>query len=169
MNAPTIRFGLTAALVLAAALTATLPQPAFAYDENSTSALNVDAQGVAVKGHDVVAYFTDGAPVAGKPEFAAKHDGATYHFATAAHRDAFKANPARYVPQFGGFCAMGVALEKKLDGDPTAWKIVDDKLYLNVSKGVQMKWLEDVPGNLKKANSNWPEIKAKTPKVLLAS
>lgn len=169
MHTSTLRFGLTAALALATALTVVLPHSAHAYDENSTSALNVDTQGVAVKGHDVVAYFTDGAPVAGKAEFAAQHDGATYHFATAAHRDAFKANPARYVPQFGGFCAMGVALEKKLDGDPTAWRIVDDKLYLNVNKGVQQKWLEDVPGNLKKANANWPQIKAKTPKVLLAS
>lgn len=169
MYASTFRFSLTATLALAAALAAVLPQSAQAYDENSTSALNVDARGVAVKGHDVVAYFTEGAPVAGKAEFAAQHDGATYHFATAAHRDAFKANPARFVPQFGGFCAMGVALEKKLDGDPTAWKIVDDRLYLNVNKGVQQKWLEDVPGHLKKANANWPHIKAVTPKVLLAS
>ena len=114
----------------------------------------------------MVAYFTDGAPVAGRPEFSAKHDGATYHFATAAHRDAFKVNPARYVPQFGGFCAMGVALEKKLDGDPTAWKIVDDKLYLNVNKDVQKKWLEDVNGNNVKADGYWPEIRNKTPKSL---
>ena len=61
---------------------------------------------------------------------------------------------------------MGVALEKKLDGDPTAWHIHDGKLYLNVNKDVQKKWLEDVPGNNVKANANWPEIKNKTPKSL---
>lgn len=157
---------LLAALISVAGAFAVLPSSAQAYDENSTSALNVDAQGVAVKGHDVVAYFMDGAPTPGKAEFSAKHDGVTYQFATAAHRDAFKANPAKYAPQFGGFCAMGVALGRKLDGDPTAWKIVDSKLYLNVNKDVQKKWLEDVPGNLVKADASWPQIKTKAPKDL---
>lgn len=113
-----------------------------------------------------MAYFTAGAPTAGKAEFNAAHAGVTYHFASAANRDAFKAEPAKYAPQYGGFCAMGVALEKKLDGDPNAWRIHDGKLYLNVSKDVQKKWLEDVPGNNKKADVNWPQIKGKTPKSL---
>lgn len=157
---------LLAALISASAAAAVLPGPAFAYDEKSTSALNVDAKNIAIKGHDVVAYFTVGAPTAGKAEFAASHEGAVYHFASAANRDSFKANPAKYAPQFGGFCAMGVALEKKLDGDPSAWRVVGDRLYLNVNKDVQKKWLEDVPGNLVKANSNWPQVKAKAPKDL---
>ena len=166
MQASFTRRTLLAALISASASAAVLSGPAFAYDEKSTSALNVDAKNIAVKGHDVVAYFTVGAPTVGKAEFAASHEGAVYHFASAANRDAFRANPTKYAPQFGGFCAMGVALEKKLDGDPSAWRVVGDRLYLNVNKDVQKKWLEDVPGNLVKANSNWPQIKAKAPKEL---
>lgn len=157
---------LLAALIGAASLMAMLPTAAHAYDVNSTSELNVDAKQVAVQGHDVVAYFTVGAPTAGKAEFKANHRGATYFFASAANRDSFKSDPNKYAPQFGGFCAMGVALDKKLDGDPTAWKVEGGKLYLNVNKDVQKKWLEDVPGNLVKANAAWPDIKAKAPKDL---
>ncbi len=160
------RRSLLTALISTASALALLPLQAQAYDENSTSALNVDAKGIAIKGHDVVAYFTAGTPTPGKAEIAAQHEGAVYHFASAANRDAFKANPAKYAPQFGGFCAMGVALDKKLDGDPAVWKIVDDRLYLNVNKDVQKKWLDDVPGNLVKANNTWPRIKAKAPKAL---
>ena len=166
MNTKTLRASLlpvTTATALGAALA---PIAAHAYDENSTAAVNVDAKGVGLKGHDPVAYFTAGAPTAGKAEFNAAHAGVTYHFASAANRDAFKAEPAKYAPQYGGFCAMGVALEKKLDGDPNAWRIHDGKLYLNVSKDVQKKWLEDVPGNNKKADGYWPEIRNKTPKSL---
>ncbi len=166
MKAVFARRTLLAAMISTLAALAVVPNLAYAYDEKSSSALNVDAHNVAVKGHDVVAYFTAGSPTSGKAEFAAKHEGAVYHFSSAANRDAFKANPAKYAPQFGGFCAMGVALDKKLDGDPTAWKIVDDKLYLNVNKDVQKKWAEDIPGNLVKAGSAWPLIKAKAPKDL---
>lgn len=160
------RRALLAAIVSSAAVFAALPQQALAYDETSTFELNVDAQGVAIKGHDPVAYFNAGQPTKGTVQYSASHRGATYWFASAANRDAFKASPDKFAPQFGGFCAMGVALNKKLDGDPTAWKIVDGKLYLNVSKTVQQKWLEDVPGNLVKANATWPEILHKAPKDL---
>jgi YHS domain-containing protein len=71
--------------------------------------VNTDSAGVAILGYDPVAYFTDAKAVVGKPEFTARHDGATWQFASAAHRDAFVANPARYAPQFGGYCAYGVA------------------------------------------------------------
>lgn len=140
--------------------------PAFAYDTNSTAAINVDQQGIGLHGYDPVAYFTQKQPVMGKALYTASHDGATYRFASQEHLDKFKANPAMYAPQFGGFCAMGVSLEKKLDGDPQAWRIVDGKLYLNVNKDVQKKWLEDVPGNLANANKTWPQIKNKAPKDL---
>ena len=167
MNASSVsRRALLSALVASSALFAALPQTAFAYDETSTFELNVDAQGVAIKGHDPVAYFNAGKPTKGQANFSASHRGATYWFASATNRDAFKANPDKFAPQFGGFCAMGVALDKKLDGDPTAWKIVDGKLYLNVNKDVQKKWLEDVPGNLTKANGNWAGIQHKAPKDL---
>lgn len=166
MNPYKLRTTLLAVATTIALGAAIAPVTSFAYDENSTSAVNVDAKGIGLKGHDPVAYFTVGAPTAGKAEYTYKHEGVTYQFASAANRDAFKSAPAKYAPQFGGFCAMGVALEKKLDGDPTAWTIANDKLYLNVNKDVQKKYLEDVAGNNKKAESNWPQLRNKTPKSL---
>jgi hypothetical protein len=74
------------------------------------------------------------------------------------NREIFQNNPEKFAPQFGGFCAMGVALNKKLDTDPTAWKIVNGKLYLNLNKAVQKKWLSDVPTYLETANRVWSGI-----------
>ena len=128
----------------------------------ASTSMNVDAKGVAIHGYDPVAYFTDGKPVKGSPNFSHKSGDATYHFASAKHRELFAKEPAKYAPQFGGYCAMGTAMGKKFDVDPTAWRIVDGKLYLNLNKDVQEKWLSDVSGHLKKADANWPEIKDKS-------
>jgi len=153
-------------LALAVSMTAAVPTTALAYDENSASAINIDGKGLALKGYDPVSYFGTGGPQAGKEQFTAQYDGATYRFSSAANRDAFSANPGKYAPAFGGFCAMGVALEKKLDVDPQAWRVVDGKLYLNVNKDVQKRWLDNVPGNISQANSIWPKLKDKVPKTL---
>jgi len=144
----------------------TLPHLAHAYDEQSTSALNVDAKGIALKGFDPVSYFSTSGPVPGKADLVATYEGATYQFANSQNRNAFTANPDKYTPAYGGFCAMGVALEQKLDVDPQLWRIVDGKMYLNVHKGAQTRWLEDVKGNLAKADKNWPRLKDKAPKSL---
>lgn len=151
---------------LAALSTLAAPQLAHAYDEQSTSALNVSAQGVALKGYDPVSYFSSGSPTQGQSNYSAKHEGATYWFASAANRDAFKANPNKFAPAYGGFCAMGVALEKKLDVNPELWRIVDGRLYLNVHKEAQTRWLEDVKGNLAQADKIWLRIKDKAPNSL---
>jgi len=156
----------TALVALAALSAAALPRAAQAYDEKSASTLNVDGQGVALKGYDPVSYFSPGGPARGRASLAATHEGAIYRFASAANRDAFKANPARFAPAYGGFCAMGVALEKKLDVDPQLWRIVDGKLYLNVHKEAQARWLEDVKGNIGQADAIWGRIKDKAPKTL---
>lgn len=140
--------------------------PAFAYDPASSSAVNTDAKGVAMRGYDPVAYFTAGKPTPGDAKFSAKHEGATYHFASAANLDAFNKEPAKYAPAFGGYCAMGAVFEKKLDGDPNLWRIVDGKLYLNVGEPALKRWLEDPKGNISKASTNWPKIKDKAPKDL---
>lgn len=157
-------FMASTALVAFSALA--LSQLAQAYDEKSTSALNLDAKGVALKGYDPVSYFSSGGPAQGQAAFSEKHEGATYWFANAGNRDAFKANPAKYAPAYGGFCAMGVALEKKLDINPQLWRVVDGKLYLNVHKEAQTRWLEDVKGNLAQAEKIWPRIKDKMPNTL---
>ena len=119
------------------------------------------APGLAVHGYDVVAYFRDAAPTQGVSRFATVYKGATYRFASQGNLDEFKANPARYEPAYGGYCAYGVALGGKFDGDPRYWKIVDGKLYLNVSGDIQKEWDKDIPGYLRKSEANWAEIARK--------
>jgi len=124
---------------------------------------NADANDLAIKGYDTVAYFTMNKPVMGSSRYSATYKNSIYHFTSAEHRDLFKTDSAKYAPQYGSFCAMGVAMGLKFDTDPTAWKIVDQKLYLNLSKDVQKAWLRDVPGNLQTAEQNWPTLKLLTP------
>jgi len=157
---------IAASVGLAIAAASIAGTPAMAVVPTSTAAVNTDEQGIALHGYDPVAYFTVGAPTQGNPQFKASYNGATYLFASAENQRKFAANPAAYAPQYGGFCAMGVALEKKLDGDPNVWKIVDNKLYLNVNQDVAVAWNRDIPGNLERANENWPTIKNQTPEAL---
>jgi YHS domain-containing protein len=162
----TLRRSLIATAFFAVALSFAAPMPAQAQDQASTAAVNLDTQGLALHGYDPVAYFTLRKASVGKATYVHNFEGATYRFISKAHLEKFKAKPAMYAPQFGGFCAMGVVFEKKLDGDPQVWRVVNDKLYLNVNKDVQKKWLEDVPGNIVKAGKTWPDIKNKAPKDL---
>ena len=101
-----------------------------------------------------MAYFTDGKPVIGQATYTATYHEATYQFAIAAHLQTFQANPTQYVPQYGGFCAYGVAVGAKFDGDPTLWTIVDGKLYVNLNPAIQEQWEKDIPGHITKADSN---------------
>lgn len=145
-----------------------LAAPAFAGPEvnTATGAVLVEgkpAPGLAVHGFDVVAYFTEGKPVQGDANFAVVHKDATYRFASQANLDAFKADPAKYAPVYGGYCAYGVSVGAKFDGDPRYWKIVDGKLYLNLDAGIQQTWLKDVPGAIKQADANWPKLASKLP------
>ena len=114
--------------------------------------------GLAVTGYDPVAYFTESRPVEGSAEHSLDWQGATWHFATAESRDRFKADPERYAPQFGGYCAWAVSQGYTASADPQAWKIVDGKLYLNYSLDVQKTWEQDVPGNIAKGEANWPAV-----------
>ncbi|NVJ70168.1 MAG: YHS domain-containing protein [Alphaproteobacteria bacterium] len=156
----------TAVGLALAAMNLTITAPSFAVEPMSTSEVNADEHGLAMHGFDPVAYFKSGGPKKGKKQFAVKHTGGTYYFANAKNMKAFMDDPDRYLPQYGGFCAMGIALGKKLDGDPNVWKIVDDKLYLNVNKDVAKAWQRDIPGNLEKAEENWPDVKYRTPASL---
>ena len=117
--------------------------------------------GLAAHGFDVVAYFSEAKPVQGNAKFAVVHNDATYRFASQAHLNSFKANPAKYAPAYGGYCAYGVSVGAKFDGDPRYWKIVDGNLYLSLDVNIQQAWLKDVPGAIKKANSNWPKLASK--------
>ena len=120
---------------------------------------NVDARGVAIQGHDPVAYFVDGKAVAGQSERSVTVGTVTYWFSSDANQQLFKSDPARYQPQYGGYCAYGVAQGVKPDIDPTAFRIVDGKLYLNLSPAVQKRWQADIPGFIDRANQNWPALK----------
>ncbi len=122
---------------------------------------NLDSSGLALKGYDPVAYFTEKKPVPGKTEFTARHEGATYRFASAANRDAFTAAPAKYAPQYGGYCAFGAASGYKAPIEPDAWTVVDGKLYLNYNQSVRRQWSSDIPGYLRKADENWPLIRSR--------
>lgn len=118
-------------------------------------------QGLALSGYDAVAYFTDGKPVEGQASFETEWNGARWRFASAAHRDAFAADPAKYAPRFGGFCAFGVSRGYAVDADPFAWKIVDGKLYVNHDKKVQQLWEKELPGIIGTAESHWPDVERK--------
>ena len=116
--------------------------------------------GVAIKGADPVAYFTDSAAVIGSAEFSHEWQGAEWHFASAENRDLFAENPEQYAPQYLGYCAWAVSQGYTAPIDPEAWKIVDGKLYLNYDKRVQERWSKDIPGNIAKADTNWPGVLA---------
>lgn len=143
---------------LALAFTAGMIGTAFAGDQY------IDGTGFAVSGYDVVSYFdlpqskigiAQTTPLPGNAAITAEHNGARFAFATQANLDRFLANPVAYVPQYDGHCAYGVAKGGKVPGNPTLWRIVDDKLYLNITKVVVGFWEEDIPGNLVKSEENW--------------
>jgi hypothetical protein len=116
-------------------------------------------RGLMLQGYDVVAYFADGRPVRGSSSYVHRWQNAEWRFASAEHRDAFAANPERYVPQYGGFCAYGVAQGYRVDVDPTAWRIVDGRLYLNYDHSVQRTWAQDIPGYVRQADQNWTRLR----------
>jgi YHS domain-containing protein len=117
------------------------------------------AQAAGLDRHDPVAYFTDGKAAKGAPAIAAEHKGEKYHFVSTQNRDAFLAAPDKYLPQYGGHCAWAVAQNKLAPADPTVFKVVDGKLYLNYSRDVASRWEKDVPGFIRSADANWPKLK----------
>jgi YHS domain-containing protein len=141
-------------LLLATALAAAL----YPFVARAGGALNLDKDGVALKGYDPVAYFTQKQPVLGRADLRVEHGGATYLFASPEHRAAFEAEPAKYVPAYGGYCAYGVAQGAKADIDPAAFTVVDGRLYMNLDAGIQKRWRRDIPGYIKKADANWPAL-----------
>ena len=117
--------------------------------------------GVAIRGTDTVAYFTQGKPVKGKDEFTTQWQGATWKFSSQEHLDLFVANPEKYAPQYGGYCAYGVAVGNLVKIEPEHWRIVDDKLYLNFNASLQKKWEGDIAGYIKEADSKIDALLAK--------
>ena len=115
--------------------------------------------GLAIRGTDPVAYFTEGQPRQGREDLSFEWTGATWRFASAENRDAFKADPVAYAPQYGGFCAWAVAAKGELySTQPANWAIVDGKLYLNFNDDIQARWDTDIPGFIAEGDRRWPEI-----------
>jgi YHS domain-containing protein len=120
--------------------------------------INVDKSGLALQGYDPVAYFIDGKPVKGSPEFTATHNGGRYQFASAEHRDLFNQSPAKYEPQFGGFCGYAASINKLAPIEVEYFQVLHDRLILQHNKKAWDLWHKDVEGNLKKADMNWPGL-----------
>lgn len=132
---------------------------AVAFVDLTYAAQFFERNGLAIDGYDPIAYFIEKKPVKGSSQFRADFQGSTFQFASAAHRDAFAADPSKFAPQYGGYCAYGMAKGYKATIDPAAFTVVGDKLYLNYSETVQSQWLSDVPGYIRKADANWPDVK----------
>jgi len=115
-------------------------------------------KGVAVGGYDPVAYFKDGKPVRGQTALTVQYQGAEWRFANAENRAAFEDDPEKFAPAYGGYCAWAVSQGYTAKGDPKHWKIVNGRLFLNYNGSVQSTWEKDIPGNVSKADRNWPKL-----------
>jgi len=113
---------------------------------------------VAIHGYDAVAYFTQSTAIEGTQEFEHPWQGATWRFSSAENRDLFAAEPEKYAPQYGGYCAWAVSKGYTYDADPTAWQVVDGKLYLNYNARIQNKWGKAAAENIQKGDVNWPKL-----------
>jgi YHS domain-containing protein len=146
-------------LLLGSLLATLAAGPVRAAPEPAKSPVNVLAgDRLAIHGYDPVAYFVDGGPREGRSDLAVEHGGAVWRFASEENRKRFRADPARYVPAYGGFCAYGVSQGYLVKIDPEAWTIVDERLHLNYDIPIRDAWLKDVRGFNAKADANWRKL-----------
>ena len=117
-------------------------------------------RGVAIRGYDTVAYFTQGKPVKGNSSLKTKWNGSIWQFSSQKNLDKFKANPAKYAPAYGGYCAWAMARGYTASTIPQAWDIKGGKLYLNYDLNIRKKWRSDIPGHIRKGDANWPKVRA---------
>lgn len=121
----------------------------------------IGLSGVAIKGYDPVAYFTKGAPAKGSKEFSVRHAGVEWRFSSAANKALFEADPAKYMPAYGGYCAYGVSQGYLVKIEPDAWAIRDGRLYLNYDRSIQRRWSKKPAGYIETADRKWPGLVAK--------
>ena len=146
---------------VAGAVPRVLGQNAFLEEEKATTTakLNVDSQGVILKGFDVVAYFKERKPVKGSSAISSTYRGATYLFTSAVNKAEFEKDPVKYVPQFGGFCAYGVASGVLADPEgPGAFLVYKGKLYICGNQGALKDFKNDIDENIDKAERNWRQF-----------
>ena len=152
---------LTAALLLGGCSAMNAQNPSSALKPVNAVA-DAGAARLMLKGHDVVAYFTAGRHMAGSPAFQSVHEGVTFRFASAEHKALFDREPQKYLPQYGGYCANGIAYGIPWGGDADTWRIVDGKLYIFGGAGSRDAFLLDVPGNIRLADRYWADEVAGT-------
>jgi YHS domain-containing protein len=149
----------TAGIVGAALIAASVVSAPAHAELKANGAYNSLYAGLGAKGFDVVNYFTEGKPAQGKDTYTVEYAGVKWQFVSAEHRDRFKVEPQKYVPQYGGFCSWGVANGKLFDVDPVnGWRIVDGKLYMNFNADIQKVFDKDPGGFITRANGNWPKL-----------
>ena len=148
-----IKSALIATAIALTGISTSATAPAFAADE-----INLTA-GLAVQGYDVISYRSEEGPLKGSDQFTSVHDGATYYFASSENLSRFNADPARYVPAYGGYCAYGVSKGQKFAIDPLAYSVVDDVLYLNYNRSIQSRWSKKKDHHISEANEKWPGVK----------
>lgn len=144
------------ALLMAVAATpavAVLTRPALAAEP-----MVFAVDGIAIRGTDPVAFFTQMGPVQGSAEHAVMWNGTTWHFASAQNLETFMADPEAYAPQYGGYCAYAASQGYVASSVPEAWTVYEGKLYLNFSLGVRRRWERDIPGHIAMADDNWPAV-----------
>ena len=130
----------------------------FAGPVRAIDPVNETFLGTAIHGYDPVAYFTEHEPVEGSAEHSLEWRGARWTFASAENRAAFEADPERYAPRYGGYCAYAVSQGTTADIDPEAWEIVGDRLYLNLNAQIQSIWQQDIEGYVRRADEHWPVL-----------
>lgn len=153
-----VKVSLAIAMLLSAGVIFSARSLADGETEKGKYLVNTNKHGLALQGYDPVAYFEDEKAIKGKRKYTATHEEATYRFKSAAHRDLFIANPAKYAPAFGGYCAYGVAKNGLFKIDPNAWSIEGDRLLLQFSKSAKETFEKRKQANLERADANWPGL-----------
>jgi YHS domain-containing protein len=149
-----------AALIVVLGLFLSIARSATAGTNSPVPAVNAD-QGIGLKGYDPVAYFVIGAPTKGSEQYSFAWKGVTYRFTSAGNLEKFKADPEKYLPQYGGYCAYAMSLDRIADIDPSRWAIVNGKLYLNNGFVAEKLWSVNKSGNIISADRNWPQYPKK--------
>lgn len=150
---PIHHLGVSLLLGLAALAPALAAPPINTFGEGGGYFSEPKRSDLAIRGYDPVAYFTDAKPVKGSDRFVHEWMGAKWQFASQDHLDRFKAEPAKYAPQYGGYCAYGIAVGNVVKIEPEQWSIIDGRLYLNYDAGVSAKWKQDPAGYIRKADA----------------
>lgn len=112
----------------------------------------------ALDGYDTVAYFKVNKAVEGLNKYSTEYKGATWLFSNKENLDAFVADPEKYAPQYGGYCAYAISKNKTASGDPELWSILDNKLYLSYNEDIVKKWDKDKKNIVVNADKNWPKV-----------